>query len=141
MEEISLASSVDRWKDEAGAVTLMTLHAAKGLEFPLVFVVGIEQGILPHSRANEDDGEMEEERRLLFVGITRAERELYLSHCRVREFRGQRQATIPSRFLAELPEDALNVRDLSGGDRRGHPPLAAEAPRVPARPGRRAASG
>ena len=113
MEEISLASSVDRWKDEAGAVTLMTLHAAKGLEFPLVFVVGIEQGILPHSRANEDDGEMEEERRLLFVGITRAERELYLSHCRVREFRGQRQATIPSRFLSELPEDALEVRDLS----------------------------
>ena len=113
MEEISLASSVDRWKDEAGAVTLMTLHAAKGLEFPLVFVVGIEQGILPHSRANEDDGQMEEERRLLFVGITRAERELYLSHCRVREFRGQRQATIPSRFLSELPEDALTVRDLS----------------------------
>jgi len=113
MEEISLASSVDRWKDEAGAVTLMTLHAAKGLEFPLVFVVGIEQGILPHSRANEDDGQMEEERRLLFVGITRAERELYLSHCRVREFRGQRQATIPSRFLSELPEDDLTIRDLS----------------------------
>ena len=113
MEEISLASSVDRWKDEAGAVTLMTLHAAKGLEFPVVFIVGLEQGLLPHSRAGEDDAEMEEERRLFFVGITRAERELYLSHCRVREFRGQRQATIPSRFIAELPEDALDVRDLS----------------------------
>jgi DNA helicase-2/ATP-dependent DNA helicase PcrA len=113
MEEISLASAVDRWQDEAGAVTLMTLHAAKGLEFPVVFIVGLEQGLLPHSRANESDAEMEEERRLLFVGITRAERELYLSHCRVREFRGQRLATIPSTFLRELPDDALIVRDLS----------------------------
>ncbi len=113
MEEISLASAVDRWKDEGGAVTLMTLHAAKGLEFPAVFIVGLEQGILPHSRANEDEAELEEERRLLFVGITRAERELYLSHCRVREFRGQRLATIPSCFLGELPEGPLVVRDLS----------------------------
>ena len=115
LEEISLASAVDRWKDESGAVALMTLHAAKGLEFPLVFIIGLEQGLLPHSRSNEDDGQLEEERRLLFVGITRAERELFLSHCRVREFRGSRQVTIPSRFLAELPEDALTVRDLSEG--------------------------
>ncbi len=119
MEEISLASSVDRLKDDSGAVTLMTLHAAKGLEFPLVFVVGIEQGLLPHSRANEDDSQIEEERRLLFVGITRAERELYLSHCRVREFRGQRQVTIPSRFLSELPEEAMTFRDLSDGPMGG----------------------
>ncbi len=113
MEDVSLASAVDRWKDSSGAVTLMTLHAAKGLEFPVVFIVGLEQGLLPHARANDDPGQMEEERRLLFVGITRAERELYLSHCRVREFRGSRQVTIPSRFLAELPEDALSIRDLS----------------------------
>jgi DNA helicase-2/ATP-dependent DNA helicase PcrA len=116
MEEISLASAVDRWKDEAGAVTLMTLHAAKGLEFPVVFIVGLEQGLLPHSRANESQSELEEERRLLFVGITRAERELYLSHCKVREFRGQRLATIASTFLRELPEEALIVRDLSQPD-------------------------
>jgi DNA helicase II / ATP-dependent DNA helicase PcrA len=115
MEEVSLASAVDRMKDGAGSVTLMTLHAAKGLEFPVVFIVGLEQGLLPHSRSNEDDSELEEERRLFFVGITRAERELYLSHCRVREFRGSRQVTIPSRFLAELPDDALEVRDLSEG--------------------------
>lgn len=115
MEEVSLASAVDRWKDDGGSVTLMTLHAAKGLEFPLAFIVGLEQGILPHSRSNESDAELEEERRLFFVGITRAERELFLSHCRVREFRGQRQATVPSRFLAELPEDAVVQRDLSGG--------------------------
>jgi DNA helicase-2/ATP-dependent DNA helicase PcrA len=115
LEEISLASAVDRWKDDGGSVTLMTLHAAKGLEFPVAFIVGLEQGILPHSRANESDDELEEERRLLFVGITRAERELYLSHCRIREFRGQRQATIPSHFLRELPDDALSIRDLTGG--------------------------
>ncbi len=113
MEEISLASAVDRWKDEAGAVTLMTLHAAKGLEFPVVFVVGLEQGLLPHSRALDDDGELEEERRLLFVGITRARRELYLSHCRVREFRGQRTAAIPSCFLNELPGESMSYRDYS----------------------------
>ena len=113
MEVISLASAVDRWSDESGAVTLMTLHAAKGLEFPVVFIIGLEQGLLPHSRSNEDDGELEEERRLLFVGITRAERELYLSHCRVREFRGSRQVTIPSRFLSELDDDSITVRDLS----------------------------
>jgi DNA helicase-2/ATP-dependent DNA helicase PcrA len=116
MEEISLASAVDRWKDEGGAVTLMTLHAAKGLEFPVVFIVGLEQGILPHSRVKEDGRELEEERRLLFVGITRAERELYLSHCRVREFRGQRQSTIPSSFLGELPEEPMHFRDLSEND-------------------------
>ncbi|WP_406700300.1 UvrD-helicase domain-containing protein [Singulisphaera sp. Ch08] len=116
MEEISLSSAVDRWKDEGGAVTLMTLHAAKGLEFPVVFLVGLEQGILPHSRVRDDERELEEERRLLFVGITRAERELYMSHCRVREFRGQRQATIPSCFLGELPEEPMIVRDLSEND-------------------------
>ena len=115
LEEISLASAVDRWKDDGGSVTLMTLHAAKGLEFPVAFIVGLEQGLLPHSRSNESDDELEEERRLLFVGITRAERELYLSHCRIREFRGQRQATIPSCFLAELPDEALTIRDLTGG--------------------------
>jgi DNA helicase-2/ATP-dependent DNA helicase PcrA len=128
MEEVSLASAVDRMKDGAGSVTLMTLHAAKGLEFPVVFIVGLEQGLLPHSRSNEDDSELEEERRLFFVGITRAERELYLSHCRVREFRGSRQVTIPSRFLAELPDDALEVRDLSEG-----PAFGSFAPR-PRRP-------
>jgi DNA helicase-2/ATP-dependent DNA helicase PcrA len=134
LEEISLASAVDRWNDDAGAVTLMTLHAAKGLEFPVAFIVGLEQGILPHSRSNDSDAELEEERRLLFVGITRAERELYLSHCRIREFRGQRQATIPSCFLAELPEEAMTFRDLAAGDQPMRQPLAFRRPdsRTPA---------
>ena len=113
LEDVSLASAVDRWDDDAGAVTLMTLHAAKGLEFPAVFIVGIEQGILPHSRSADSDAELEEERRLLFVGITRARKELYLSLCRVREFRGQRAVTIPSCFLSELPEGPIVARDLT----------------------------
>jgi DNA helicase-2/ATP-dependent DNA helicase PcrA len=127
LEEISLTSAVDRWKDEGGAVALMTLHAAKGLEFPAVFVVGLEQGLLPHARAGEDDREVEEERRLLFVGITRARKELYLSQCRVREFRGQRTATIPSSFLAELPEEPMRVVDRSD-PYAGLPPLPRRAP-------------
>ena len=130
LEEISLASAVDRWKDDGGSVTLMTLHAAKGLEFPVAFIVGLEQGLLPHSRANESDDELEEERRLLFVGITRAERELYLSHCRIREFRGQRQATIPSCFLGELPDEAMTVRDLTGGETPIANPFPMSRPRV-----------
>jgi DNA helicase-2/ATP-dependent DNA helicase PcrA len=109
VEDVSLASAVDRWQDDAGAVALMTLHAAKGLEFPVVFIVGLEQGLLPHARSSDSDSELEEERRLFFVGITRARRLLFLSQCRVREFRGQRNVTIPSSFLAELPEEPLRV--------------------------------
>lgn len=119
LEDVSLASAVDRWDGGSGSVTLMTLHAAKGLEFPVVFIVGIEQGILPHSRAKESPSELEEERRLLFVGITRAERELHLSYCKIRDFRGQRQMAIPSSFLGELPQDDIDFRDLSDSQSSG----------------------
>jgi DNA helicase-2/ATP-dependent DNA helicase PcrA len=112
--EITLASPIDRWDENTGAVTLMTVHAAKGLEFPVVFIVALEEGLLPHSRAKDDRAELEEERRLFFVGITRARRELYLSRCRMRSFRGQLQATQPSTFLSELPEGPIVARDLSG---------------------------
>ncbi|WP_165226382.1 ATP-dependent helicase [Aquisphaera insulae] len=114
LAEITLASAIDRWDEQTGAVTLMTLHAAKGLEFPVVFIVALEEGLLPHSRANTNDKELEEERRLLFVGITRARRELYLSRCRIRTFRGQQQATFPSRFLEELPLGEMELHDQSG---------------------------
>jgi DNA helicase-2/ATP-dependent DNA helicase PcrA len=114
LAEVTLASPIDRWDQESGAVTVMTLHAAKGLEFPAVFIVALEEGLLPHSRAKEDDKELEEERRLLFVGITRAQRELHLSRCRVRTFRGQQQATFPSRFLNELPDEPIEHYDRSG---------------------------
>ena len=126
LAEITLASPIDRWDQETGAVTLMTLHAAKGLEFPVVFIVALEQNILPHSRSNDDSNQLEEERRLLFVGITRARRELFLSRCTVRSFRGQQQATLPWRFLSEFPEEPIVVRDLSGvGQSRISPRQAA----------------
>jgi DNA helicase-2/ATP-dependent DNA helicase PcrA len=122
LAQVSLATSVDRWDPEKGSVTLMTLHAAKGLEFPIVFIIGIEQGLLPHSRSFEDDDQLEEERRLLFVGITRAQRRLFLSRCRVRTFQGKQQATVESQFLRELPEDPVIRRDLSGvGESRDRP--------------------
>ena len=114
LAEVTLASPIDRWDQQTGSVTLMTLHAAKGLEFPVVFVCALEEGLLPHTRANDDDRQLEEERRLLFVGITRAQRELYLSRCRIRTFRGQQQATFPSRFLDELPAEPMEHHDRSG---------------------------
>ena len=119
LAEITLASAIDRWDQDAGAVSLMTLHAAKGLEFPAVFIVALEEGMLPHFRAQNDKNELEEERRLLFVGITRARRELYLSRCLMRSFRGQIQTTTPSQFLAELPRDPIVVCDLSGVGQSG----------------------
>ncbi|HEV3167494.1 MAG TPA: 3'-5' exonuclease, partial [Isosphaeraceae bacterium] len=113
LEDTSLASAVDRWNDEAGAVALMTLHAAKGLEFPVVFIIGLEQGLLPHSLASKSESQIEEERRLLFVGITRAQKELILSYCRMRKFRGLDQTATPSRFINEFPDDPMRVRDVS----------------------------
>jgi DNA helicase-2/ATP-dependent DNA helicase PcrA len=111
LEDVSLASAVDRWNEGTGAVAVMTLHAAKGLEFPFVFLLGMEQGILPHHRARDDNAQLEEERRLLFVGITRAQRELYLSHCQKRTLRGQESIAIPSSFLRELPEEPVQFFD------------------------------
>src|SRR3977135_3636843 len=91
----------------------MTLHAAKGLEFPVIYLVAMEQGILPHERSLAKDDDVEEERRLAFVGMTRAKEELYLSHARLREFRGQTLYAIPSTFLDELPADGIDHLDLS----------------------------
>ncbi len=111
---ISLVSDVDHMKGNGGAVTLMTLHAAKGLEFPVVAMIGLEEGILPHSRARESQDEREEERRLCFVGITRAQEKLYLSKAAYRTVRGLRDRTITSPFLSELPQQALEVVDRTG---------------------------
>ena len=132
LAEITLASAIDRWEQDSGAITLMTLHAAKGLEFPVVFIVALENGLLPHARAGENENQEEEERRLFFVGITRAQRELYLSRCVVRTFRGQQQATFSSKFLTELPEGPVVVRDLSGvGGRSDMSPAMAGGRRPP----------
>jgi DNA helicase II / ATP-dependent DNA helicase PcrA len=121
LENITLASDVDGWDDKQDCVAMMTLHAAKGLEFPVVYLLAAEQGILPHERSIAEPAQLEEERRLAFVGMTRAKEELYLTHCRLREFRGQTLYAVPSMFLDELPEDGVEDVDLSasaGGTQR-----------------------
>jgi DNA helicase-2/ATP-dependent DNA helicase PcrA len=115
LENITLASDVDGWDDRQDCVSIMTLHAAKGLEFPVVYMVAVEQGLLPHERSLRENEDVEEERRLAFVGMTRAKEELYLSHVRLREFRGRADYTVPSMFLDELPADEVEVLDLSAG--------------------------
>ncbi|KKL81468.1 hypothetical protein LCGC14_1994470, partial [marine sediment metagenome] len=111
LEEVSLISNIDKWDENTEAVTLMTLHAAKGLEFPVVFITGLEEGLLPHSQSKDSDDEIEEERRLCYVGITRAQKELFLTHTRYRTKFGQRTPCIPSRFLGEIPEDSIEAID------------------------------
>jgi DNA helicase-2/ATP-dependent DNA helicase PcrA len=113
LENITLASDVDGWNDRQESVSIMTTHAAKGLEFPVVYIAAVEQGILPHERSLGRDEEVEEERRLAFVGMTRAKEELYLSHARLRDFRGNTLYAVPSMFLDELPADAVARSDLS----------------------------
>lgn len=105
LEEVSLISDLDTADFDGNAVTLMTLHAAKGLEFPVVFMVGMEETVFPHSRALYDQSEMEEERRLCYVGMTRAREELYLIHATSRLLYGGTQHNPPSRFLSEIGGD------------------------------------
>lgn len=111
LERAWLVNETDGWDDDTDKVTLMTLHAAKGLEFPVVFLLAVEDGILPHERSATDPEQLEEERRLAFVGITRAEEELQLSHVLRRDFRGQRRIAIPSSFLLELPRDEMECSE------------------------------
>ncbi|HJZ57402.1 MAG TPA: 3'-5' exonuclease, partial [Gemmataceae bacterium] len=109
LEQITLASDVDGWDEQADHVSVMTLHSSKGLEFPVVYVLAVEEGLLPHERSMGRDDEVEEERRLCFVGMTRAMKELYLCHARLREFRGNLNYAIPSSFLNELPRDVEHI--------------------------------
>jgi DNA helicase-2/ATP-dependent DNA helicase PcrA len=102
LEKVSLVSDADDLCDSNGAVTLVTLHQAKGLEFPVVFIVGLEEGILPHSKSLDDPGEMEEERRLCYVGITRAKERLYLLRTHRRTIFGKGSANRASRFLRDI---------------------------------------
>lgn len=116
LETTALASDVDAVDAEAGKVTLMTIHAAKGLEFPSVVIVGLEHGLIPHERSikSNDPKQLEEERRLLFVGMTRAMRNLYMTTAQVRAERGTPRITIPSTFLAETTYDIIDENNPDG---------------------------
>lgn len=107
LENIALVSDVDEFEGSDSKVTLMTLHAAKGLEFPVVFLVGLDEGLFPHSRTLMDSSQVEEERRLAYVGITRAERQLYVTNASTRTMYGRISAYLPSRFLSEIPAELI----------------------------------
>jgi DNA helicase-2/ATP-dependent DNA helicase PcrA len=127
LEEVSLVADIDTWDKTRNVVTLMTLHASKGLEFPVVFVSGVEEGLLPFYSSTIERRELEEERRLFYVGITRAQSKLYLSKTQMRYRFGESAFASPSRFLTEIGEDKLEVLEgrrtagsvLPGGGRRG----------------------
>ena len=108
LESVSLVGDIDDLEEDSGAVTLMTLHNAKGLEFPVVFISGLEEGVFPHSRALTDQDELEEERRLCYVGLTRARQRLYLTTSRSRMLYGVPSYNLPSRFLKEIPLDLVS---------------------------------
>lgn len=122
LESVSLVADVDSMEDRTDAVTLITLHQAKGLEFPIVFMVGMEEGLLPHSRSMDDPTQLEEERRLCYVGVTRAKERLYLLRAFRRGFRGGSEPGTPSRFLLDIPQELLAApaqpkRASAGGQR------------------------
>ncbi len=116
LEETALVADQDSYQAGADAVTLITLHAAKGLEFPIVFIAGLEEGVFPHSRSLDDEKQLEEERRLAYVGITRAKRRLFLSHAARRATWGQGGLSVPSRFLFEIPAELMTGPRLERGD-------------------------
>ena len=135
LQETALLSDVDGWKQGAERLTLMTLHAAKGLEFDAVFMVGMEEGLLPHARAFDAEEEIEEERRLAYVGMTRARRHLLLSFAGRRATFGTWAPTIPSRFLDEIPQEHVEHDDrrawIAGLPRPGRLRVREERPRAP----------
>jgi len=113
LEQVALVAEADNVDANANAATLLTLHAAKGLEFPIVFITGLEDGILPHSRSFDDMESMAEERRLFYVGMTRAKDKLYISHAFRRAIWGEPEAMVPSRFLKDIPFDLIDGADTS----------------------------
>jgi DNA helicase-2/ATP-dependent DNA helicase PcrA len=125
LEETALVSDTDDWEDQTDRVTLMTLHASKGLEFPVVYLIAVEEGILPHERSRERPEQIEEERRLMFVGMTRARERLQLSLARSRDFRGSRRTTVPSSFLVELPRSEMLVEEARPEADSGPVPFSA----------------
>ncbi len=109
LEEVALQSEQDQLKEERNAVRLMTVHAAKGLEFPVVFIVGLEEGLFPYESEFDEGRDKEEERRLMYVAVTRAREKLYLTHASYRTMFGSKNATLPSQFLSDIPGELLEL--------------------------------
>ncbi|MGE5605486.1 MAG: DNA helicase PcrA [Bacteroidota bacterium] len=109
LETVALVADIDNYEADADALVMMTLHSAKGLEFPVVFLVGLEEGLFPHNRALMETKELEEERRLCYVGITRAQHRLYVTHANRRIIFGSPTISIPSRFLMEMPKESITI--------------------------------
>lgn len=124
LEEVSLISDLDTVEDTDNAVTLMTVHSAKGLEFPYVFIAGLEEGVFPHSRSLMDRDELEEERRLMYVAVTRAMEKVYLLHTRTRMLYGEAKSNAPSQFLADIDESLVDTNFGRHGVARVHIPLS-----------------
>jgi DNA helicase-2/ATP-dependent DNA helicase PcrA len=114
LDKVSLVADVDLYEDKGNRVSLMTLHCAKGLEFPFVFIVGMEEGLLPHYRRGDEIEDLEEERRLCYVGITRAKERVFLSRAEKRSTFGVGRANLPSRFLEELPIELIQLEERQG---------------------------
>ena len=139
LEQASLVNDTDDWEVDMDKVTLMTMHAAKGLEFPAVYIIAVEDGLLPHERCRKQPELLEEERRLLFVGITRAQYDLQLSYAVRRQYRGRQFSTIPSQFLMELPRYDMQLVEPDWGtsyqpevdDVPDWDPPPAETPEIP----------
>ena len=136
LDHVTLMTDTDTLDTTAGRVTLMTLHSAKGLEFPVVFITGLEEGLFPHQHSLLDEGKVDEERRLFYVGITRSRQRLFLSYCDLRNQYGRSAYRRPSRFLLELPRDALAP---AGGSPASSKPVRTPPTRRPSSP--RAPSG
>jgi DNA helicase-2/ATP-dependent DNA helicase PcrA len=136
LQHLALVADIDTYRDDVDRVTLMTLHSAKGLEFPAVFVTGLEEGLCPHVRAMDEEGGLDEERRLCYVGFTRAKSRLILTHARTRAAFGSPQFAVPSRFLDEVPAHLVTALAARGpwetpegpGDRAGGRPERGRAP-------------
>ncbi len=133
LEEVSLISDIDNYDADADSVTLMTIHSSKGLEFPYVFIVGMEEGIFPGEMSRYSQEDLEEERRLCYVGITRAKKELYISHCDERMIFGQTRRPLPSRFIDEMDSRACRLIDKRPQVKKVEPLSRATVVR-PARP-------
>ena len=114
LDKVSLVTDVDLYEDKGNRVSLMTLHCAKGLEFPFVFIVGMEEGLLPHYRRGDEIEDLEEERRLCYVGITRAKERVFRSRAEKRSTFGVGRANLPSRFLDELPVELMQFEEKKG---------------------------